>query len=85
MNSFLRGLGARLTPRGGSGYLHLFGHSRNGGATKTPNSEPDPESADVLALKALPEIAEGVHQMRTARAFISRGKYHTNNMMDDEE
>ena len=85
VSSFLRNFSARFSHSGDSGYLRFFGY--NGGETseRNQNMEQDADGGKGLVLKDLPEAPRGVHQMKTARAFIWGSKKHTVTTMDDEE
>ncbi|KAL8711936.1 MAG: hypothetical protein Q9220_003632 [cf. Caloplaca sp. 1 TL-2023] len=85
MTSFFHDLGSRLSPRGGTGYLHLFGYSKSGQSSKSRSSKQDADSDDTVGLKSLPKVSEGFHEMRTARAFIARGEPYSEYTIDDEE
>ncbi len=82
LTSFWRTWGARLSPRAGSGYSS---QDINGFRSSKADAKRDAEHGRVVGLKDLPQVSEGVYQMKTARAFIWGGKKHNGAIMDDEE
>ncbi len=85
VNSLLRSLGARLSPNGRLSYFRFFGRSGAGTSSnyRTPGS--DSKGEEAMILEDLPEVTKGVHQMRTARAFILGSKNQTVTTMDEDE
>lgn len=57
----------------------------SGSPSRNPDLKRDPGNGSVVALEDLPQVSKGIHQMKTARAFIWGGKHHTGAIMDDEE
>ena len=85
LTSLLRTLGARFSPSGRSGYFRFFGRSGGDASDRDANPEHIPDSDEGFGLKLLPQIPKGVHQMKTARAFMWGSKKHTETTTDDEE
>jgi hypothetical protein len=84
--SLLRNLGARLSRSSPSGSPRFLGR-RAGGASsiEDQNLKHDPEAGEVVVLRDLPKVSKGLHQMRTARAFIWGSKVHNITSMDDDD
>ena len=85
VNSLLRSLGARLSPNGRSSYFRLFGRSGAGTSSNHQSPGSDSMGEEAMILEGLPEVTKGVHQMRTARAFILGSKNQTVTTMDEDE